>query len=65
MKLNSTTLPLDVLPYDYNAITHADATYHGINTTIPTIIPLQEGVVVGRASGLSTLDVMKLNLLYC
>ncbi|XP_055350541.1 high choriolytic enzyme 1-like [Paramacrobiotus metropolitanus] len=66
-KLNATELdlPLDDLPYDYNSIMHADAEYKALNNTIPTIIPLENGVTVGKATGLSSVDIMKLNLLYC
>ncbi|OQV16480.1 putative Low choriolytic enzyme [Hypsibius exemplaris] len=64
-KLNTTDLPLSELPYDYNSILHADANYRALKPTEPTIIPLEAGTTVGKATGLSALDIAKLNVLYC
>jgi hypothetical protein len=64
-KLNSTDLPLDELPYDYNSVLHADPFFHSMNSSIPTILPLEQGATIGKVNGLSSLDIMKLNLLYC
>jgi hypothetical protein len=64
-KLNTTDLPLNELPYDYNSILHADANYRALNASQPTLIPLRKGATLGKATGLSPTDILKLNTLYC
>jgi len=65
--INATDLPLpwSEMPYDYGSIMHAESNFKAVNASIPTIIPLETDAVLGKATGLSSLDVMKLNMLYC
>jgi len=51
-------------PYDYGSVLHYSAYGFAINSSIPTIIVLQEGAEIGQRLGFSEVDLFKLNALY-
>ncbi|MBL7793809.1 MAG: M12 family metallopeptidase [Saprospiraceae bacterium] len=44
---------VDYFGYDYNSLMHYPRTSFAIDNSLPTIVPLQEGVTIGQREGLS------------
>ena len=54
--------PFDT-PYDYYSIMHYESTAFAIDFNIPTIIPKQDGVILGNDE-VSPFDAQKVNNMY-
>ncbi|GAB1600720.1 astacin-like metalloprotease toxin 2, partial [Argonauta hians] len=52
------------LPYDYRSIMHYGPYAFAIDRSIPTIIPLKKGAIIGQRSGMSQLDIIQFQRLY-
>ena len=50
--------------YDYGSIMHYSSTAFAMDYSKPTIVPHQNGVVIGQRQGLSTKDSQKINNMY-
>lgn len=59
---NKTTTLFD-LDYDYGSVMHYGSKGFSINGQ-DTIVPLQEGVVIGQREKISELDIRRLNKMY-
>jgi len=53
------------LAYDYGSVMHYPKYAFAIDSTIPTITPLIGNPTIGQRAGFSSLDLQKLNTLYC
>nr|CAH0109024.1 unnamed protein product [Daphnia galeata] len=54
------------LAYDYGSVMHYSKYAFAIDNTIPTITPIPDATVaIGNRAGFSSLDLQKLNALYC
>ncbi|XP_046456657.1 astacin-like [Daphnia pulex] len=53
------------LVYDYGSVMHYDQYGFAIDNNIPTMIPLIGNPTLGNYKGLTSLDIQKLNALYC
>lgn len=50
--------------YDYGSVMHYGKNAFATNRNQPTITPKQSGVTLGQRSGLSNIDLAKLNAMY-
>ena len=50
--------------YDYNSIMHYNDNFFARSPGLKTMVPVAPGIILGRASDLSPLDILQTNLLY-
>lgn len=64
VKLGEDVISLLGTPYDYGSVMHYDAYDFAIDSTVPTIIPLDENAVIGQRVTLSQLDIERVQIHY-